>query len=56
VLWVLDKGPIGTRPLFLGGIMLLLLGAQLMSLGLVGELITHLTYRPGEQYLVREEL
>ena len=56
VLWMLDKGPIGTRPLFLGGIMLLLLGAQLMSLGLVGELITHLTYRPGEQYLVREEL
>lgn len=55
-LWLLGEGPIGTRPLFLGGIMLMLLGAQLLSIGLVGELITHHTYRPGEQYLVREEL
>lgn len=56
VLWLMGEGPIGTRPLFLGGIMLMLLGAQLLSIGLVGELITHLAYRPGEQYLVREEL
>ena len=55
VLWFMGLGPIGTRPLFMGGIMLLLLGAQLLSLGLVGELITNLTYRPGEQYIVSEE-
>lgn len=56
VLWFLGERPIGTRPLFMGGIMLLLLGAQLFSIGLVGELITNLTHRPGESYIVSEEL
>jgi len=56
VLWFQGDRPIGTRPLFMGGIMLLLLGAQLFSIGLVGELVTHLTHRPGEHYVVEEEL
>jgi glycosyltransferase involved in cell wall biosynthesis len=56
VLWFLDKGPIGTRPLFLGGIMLLLLGAQIMSLGLLAELILHLSARPEDQYIIKEIL
>jgi glycosyltransferase involved in cell wall biosynthesis len=56
VLWFMGERPIGTRPLFMGGIMLLLLGVQLLSLGLVGELITHLSFRSGEQYTVEEEI
>jgi glycosyltransferase involved in cell wall biosynthesis len=56
VLWFMGERPIGTRPMFLGGIMLLLLGAQLLSLGLVGELITHISSRAGDQYIVEEEL
>lgn len=56
VLWFLGERPIGTRPLFMGGVMLLLLGAQLLSLGLVGELISHISFRPGEQYIVDQEL
>jgi glycosyltransferase involved in cell wall biosynthesis len=55
-LWFMGVRPIGTRPMFLGGIMLLLLGAQLLSLGLVGELITHISSRSGDQYIVEEEL
>jgi glycosyltransferase involved in cell wall biosynthesis len=55
-LWFLGEHPIGTRPLFLGGIMLLLLGAQLLSLGLVSELIAHRTTRPSDHYIVAEEL
>ncbi|MFO8056442.1 MAG: glycosyltransferase family 2 protein [bacterium] len=47
--------PIGTRPLFMGGIMLMILGAQLLSLGLVGELITHNSFRASDQYAVLEE-
>lgn len=56
VLWFQGLRPIGTRPLFMGGIMLLLLGAQLLSLGLVGELVTHLSHRPADQSIVEEEL
>jgi glycosyltransferase involved in cell wall biosynthesis len=55
VLWFLDLGPIGTRPLFMGGIMLMILGAQLLSLGLVGELITNLATKPRDHYVVAEE-
>ncbi len=56
VLWFLGLGPIGTRPLFMGGIMLLLLGAQLLSIGLIGELITNISARPGDNYIVEQEL
>ncbi len=35
------SSPIGNRPLFFLGILLLLLGAQLISTGLIGELINH---------------
>jgi glycosyltransferase involved in cell wall biosynthesis len=56
VLWFLGHRPIGTRPLFLGGIMLLLLGAQILSLGLIGELVTHLAHRDEAPYLVQVEL
>lgn len=56
VLWFLGQRPIGTRPLFLGGIMLLLLGAQILSLGLLAELVTHLSHRGEAPYLVQVEL
>jgi len=56
VLWFLGQRPIGTRPLFLGGIMLLLLGAQILSLGLLAELVTHLAHRDEAPYLVQVEL
>lgn len=39
ILWILDLGPIGTRPLFFLGILLIILSFQLISLGVLGELI-----------------
>lgn len=54
--WLVGVRPIGNRPFFLGGIMLLLLGAQLLSLGLVGELVTHVSMRSDDQYIVEEAL
>ena len=56
VLWLMGQRPIGTRPLFMGGIMLLLLGAQILSLGLLAELVTHLAHRREAPYLVQVEL
>lgn len=45
VLWFLDLGPIGTRPLFSLGILLMILSVQLVSLGVVAELLTRHTHR-----------
>lgn len=39
LLWFQDYRPIGTRPLFFLGILLILVGVQLVSTGLLGELI-----------------
>lgn len=39
VLWFLGERPIGTRPLFFVGILAVMLAAQLLSLGLIAELL-----------------
>lgn len=43
-LWVFGMGPIGTRPLFSLGILLMILSVQLLSLGVVAELLTRHTH------------
>lgn len=48
-----DIPPIGTRPLFSVGILAMILGVQLISLGFIGEMIRYFTYRPQEEYSVR---
>lgn len=40
MLWVVDDSPIGTRPLFSVGILLVILSIQMVSLGVLAELIT----------------
>ncbi len=40
VLWLMEIRPIGTRPLFLFGILCIILSVQLISLGILAELIT----------------
>ena len=50
VLWFLGQGPIGTRPLFLGGVMLIVVGVQLLSVGLIGELFLKLNSRSEPPY------
>lgn len=39
VLWLLDMGPIGTRPLLQIGILLVVTGVQLLGVGLIAELV-----------------
>jgi glycosyltransferase involved in cell wall biosynthesis len=53
VLWVLGYGPIGNRPLLLYGILLVIMGVQLFSLGVLAELMIKLSHR-GEAPSVRE--
>ncbi|MDM8518547.1 glycosyltransferase family 2 protein [Anaerolineales bacterium HSG6] len=51
-----DIPPIGTRPLFLGGILALILGIQLFSIGLLGEMLRYFTFRAEEEYSIRKIL
>ena len=57
-LWLLravgaaDVPPIGTRPLFTVGILLMILGIQLFSTGLLGEMLRYFTFRPEQEYSI----
>jgi glycosyltransferase involved in cell wall biosynthesis len=52
--WFLGS-PLGNRPLFLGGILLIIVGIQMVSIGLLGEMITK-TRQESEEYSIREVL
>jgi glycosyltransferase involved in cell wall biosynthesis len=63
VLWLLREvagvasiGPIGTRPLLIVGVLAMILGIQLISIGLLGEMLRYFTFRPREEYAVRRIL
>lgn len=48
-LWFMGAGPIGTRPLFFVGILLVILSIQLLSIGILAELMNrHAPARPHE--------
>ena len=52
VLWLLGLGPIGTRPLFFLGVLLQILSIQLVSLGVLAELITRHAAEPPVSRLI----
>jgi glycosyltransferase involved in cell wall biosynthesis len=56
VLWYLDLGPIGDRPLLLFGILSMLFGAQLLSLGLVAEMLVKIDRGSRRDFVVGERL
>jgi glycosyltransferase involved in cell wall biosynthesis len=56
VLWVLGYRPIGNRPILLYSIAFLVVGVQLLSLGILAELVTAYNIRPEETYSVAERL
>ena len=56
VLWCAGGGPIGNRPLLMLGVLLLVLGIQLVSLGLIGELLVSRRRSEQEGYSVAERL
>jgi hypothetical protein len=54
-LW-LNKIPIGTRPLLTLGVLMLITGLQFISTGLVGEMLRNQSFRPGDDYTIRQIL
>ena len=54
ILWILGQRPIGNRPLFFLGILLLIIGIQLISLGLLGEILV--SGRKKKTYQVKKSL
>ncbi len=51
-----DVEPIGTRPLFTVGVLAMILGIQLFSTGLLGEMIRYFTFRPDQEYAIKKIL
>jgi glycosyltransferase involved in cell wall biosynthesis len=54
-LWLLGEG-IGWRPLLFLGILAMVVGVQMASIGLLGEMIRNFAYDPEEEYSVRRLL
>jgi hypothetical protein len=55
IIWLLGEA-IGTRPLLMLGILSMLLGLQIISTGLLGEMLRNLTFQPEEEYSIRRVL
>jgi glycosyltransferase involved in cell wall biosynthesis len=53
VQWYLGYTSLSNRPLFLGGILLVIVGIQFISIGLLGEMISK-AQRSGEEYSIRD--
>lgn len=56
LLWLQGARPIGDRPLLTLGVLMLITGLQFFSTGLVGEMLRHSTYHPGDEYNIRRIL
>jgi glycosyltransferase involved in cell wall biosynthesis len=53
VLWFLGE-PLGKRPLLQLGVLAMLLGVQVLTTGLIGEMLTHKNFRRKDSYSVKE--
>ncbi len=54
--WFFWQEPLSYRPLLLLGVLLMLLGIQVLMTGLIGEMITFKNFQRAETYSVRERL
>jgi len=45
--------PIGTRPLFTVGILAMILGIQLFTTGLLGEMLRYFSFQPEQEYTIK---
>lgn len=52
VLWLVGLGPIGDRPLLLLGILCIFVGVQLLTIGLLAELLVANTIREQDKYVI----
>lgn len=56
VLWFQGEGPIGNRPLLTLGVLLIIVGIQFFSIGLLAEMLTRAQPRDTLLYSIREQL
>jgi glycosyltransferase involved in cell wall biosynthesis len=56
IIWLVGAGPIGTRPLLFFGMLAVILGVQLVSFGLVAEMLAKAENRQSKSYVVEEVL
>ncbi|MEM9595332.1 MAG: glycosyltransferase [Acidobacteriota bacterium] len=56
LLWLFFDQPLSNRPLLLLGVLLMLLGFQVLTTGLLGEMITFKNFRRTESYSIRERV
>jgi hypothetical protein len=63
VLWFMREvggvagiAPIGTRPLLIVGVLGMIMGIQLISIGLLGEMVRYFSFRPADEYSIRRVL
>ncbi|MEE4537981.1 MAG: glycosyltransferase family 2 protein [Erythrobacter sp.] len=54
VLWMLGLGPIGDRPLLILGMLLVLFGGQMISVGLVAEIVLRRSITEEDKYAIAE--
>jgi glycosyltransferase involved in cell wall biosynthesis len=54
ILWFDGVRPIGDRPLMTLGVLLTLMGVQLFSTGLIGEILRKYNFRPDDEYAIRK--
>ena len=54
ILWLFFDEPLSNRPLLLLGVLLMVLGFQVLTTGLIGEMITFKTFRRQHSYSIRE--
>ena len=54
VLKFVEGMALSNRPLFFGGILLIIVGVQFISIGLLGEMITKANQKPERNYSIRE--
>ncbi len=55
-LWMIGAGPIGNRPLLFLGMLLMLFGGQLISTGLIAELVLSRSIAESDKYSIRDRV
>ncbi len=53
---ILIGEPIHNQPLLFVGILLMIFGFQFVLIGLLGEMIRHYAFKPGEEYSIKQEI
>jgi hypothetical protein len=56
ILWATHRAYLSNRPLLLLGVLLMLLGIQVLTTGLIGEMITFKNFRRRDSYSIKERI